>query len=63
MGISVGGATDLVRETSDIVLPATGLQCLSWIFVLSRQVQKTIYQNLFWALAYNGIGLPRLWRK
>lgn len=57
VGIAVGGATDLARETSDITLPVDGLMRLPWLFSLSRRVQKTIYQNLFWALSYNAIGL------
>lgn len=57
VGIAVGGATDLARETSDITLPVAGLMRLPWLFSLSRRVRKTIYQNLFWALSYNAIGL------
>ena len=57
IGIAVGGATDLARETADIVLPKGGLSRLPWLIRLSRQVQKTIYQNLAWALSYNAVGL------
>ncbi len=57
VGIAVGGATDLARETADIVLPKGGLSRLPWLIRLSRQVQKTIYQNLAWALSYNAVGL------
>lgn len=57
LGIAVGGATDLARETADVTLPAAGLIRLPWLFALSRKVQKTIYQNLAWALIYNSAGL------
>lgn len=57
IGIAVGGATDLARETADVVLPLGRLSRLPWLIRLSRMVQKTIYQNLAWALSYNAVGL------
>jgi len=57
VGIAVGGATDLARETADVVLPDGRLARLPWLIKLSRRVQKTIYQNLAWALGYNAVGL------
>ena len=53
IGIAVGGATDLARETADMVLPEGGLKLLPWVIKLSRNVRKTIITNIMWAFGYN----------
>jgi Cu2+-exporting ATPase len=57
VGIAVGSATDLARETAGIVLPAGGLRLLPWVIGLSQAVRRTILTNLLWAFGYNSIGL------
>jgi P-type Cu2+ transporter len=57
VGIAVGSATDLARETADIVLPQAGLTLLPWVIGLSWAVRRTILTNLAWAFGYNAIGL------
>jgi Cu2+-exporting ATPase len=57
VGIAVGSATDLARETADIVLPQGGPRLLPWAIGLSRAVRRTILTNLLWAFGYNSIGL------
>ena len=57
IGIAVGNATDLARETADLVLPEGGLWMLPWIIGLARTVHCTILTNLAWAFGYNLIGL------
>jgi Cu2+-exporting ATPase len=57
IGIAVGNATDLARETADLVLPEGGLWMLPWIIALARAVHRTILTNLAWAFGYNLIGL------
>ena len=57
VGIAVGSATDLARETADIVLPQGGLRLLPWAIGLSWAVRRTILTNLLWAFGYNSIGL------
>ena len=57
VGIAVGSATDLARETAGIVLPEGGLRLLPWVFDLSWAVRRTILTNLLWAFGYNSIGL------
>jgi P-type Cu2+ transporter len=57
VGIAVGSATDLARETAGIVLPARGLKLLPWVIELSRAVRWTILTSLLWAFGYNSIGL------
>ena len=57
VGIAVGSATDLARETASIVLPRGGLRLLPWVIELSWAVRRTILTNLLWAFGYNAIGL------
>ena len=57
VGIAVGSATDLARETAEIVLPQGGLRLLPWAIGLSWAVRRTILTNLLWAFGYNSIGL------
>ena len=57
VGIAVGGATDLARESADVVLPATGWQQLPGLLDLARRVRRVVYSNLAWALGYNLVAL------
>lgn len=57
VGIAVGGATDLARETADVTLPEGALERLPWLILLARRVRRTIYTNIAWALGYNMLTL------
>jgi P-type Cu2+ transporter len=57
IGIAVGSATDLARETAALVLPPGGLWMLPWVVDLARAVRTTILTNLLWAFGYNMIAL------
>jgi Cu2+-exporting ATPase len=57
VGIAVGSATDLARETASRVLPRDGLWKLPWVIAVARMVRKTILGNLIWALGYNLVAL------
>ncbi len=57
VGIAVGSATDLARETADLVLPADGLWLLPWVVGRARAVRSTILANLAWAFGYNLVAL------
>jgi Cu2+-exporting ATPase len=57
VGIAVGSATDLARETADLVLPADGLWLLPWVVRRARAVRATILANLAWAFGYNLVAL------
>jgi Cu2+-exporting ATPase len=57
IGIAVGSATDLARETASIVLPKDGLFMLPWVIGVARAVRKTIITNLIWAFGYNLVAL------
>jgi Cu2+-exporting ATPase len=57
VGVAVGSATDLARETADLVLPEDGLRLLPWTIQLARAVRRTIVSSLAWAFGYNLVAL------
>jgi Cu2+-exporting ATPase len=57
VGIAVGSATDLARETASLVLPKDGLWMLPWVINVARAVRSTIVTNLIWAFGYNAVAL------
>ena len=57
VGIAVGSATDLARETATLVLPLGGLWMLPWVISVARMVRRTILTNLLWAFSYNLVAL------
>jgi len=57
VGVAVGSATDLARETADLVLPDDGLRLLPWAIQLARAVRRTIVTSLAWAFGYNLVAL------
>jgi len=58
VGISIGSGTDIALETSDVVLMRDDLTSVINALRLSKRVVNKIKQNLFWAFAYNVIGIP-----
>ncbi|MDP6571220.1 MAG: heavy metal translocating P-type ATPase [Candidatus Marinimicrobia bacterium] len=58
IGIAIGSGTDVAIETSDIVLMRDDLNLVTHSWKLSKKVVGKIKQNLFWAFAYNVIGIP-----
>jgi P-type Cu2+ transporter len=57
VGIAVGSATDLARETADLVLPPEGLWLLPWVVSRARAVRSIVLANLAWAFGYNLVAL------
>lgn len=57
IGISIGNATDIAIESSDIVLLNNDLMGIVNVINLSKKVMNTIKVNLFWAFFYNCIGI------
>jgi Cu2+-exporting ATPase len=58
VGISLHGGTDVAIETAQIVLMQANLLDLVESIRLSRATFAKIRQNLFWAFAYNTVGIP-----
>ncbi|MGX1902343.1 heavy metal translocating P-type ATPase [Thermolongibacillus altinsuensis] len=58
VGIAIGTGTDVAIETADVTILGQDLTLIVKAIEMSRQTMKNIRQNLFWALAYNSIGIP-----
>ncbi len=58
IGIAIGTGTDVAIESGGIVLVKSDLRDLVAGIQLSRYTLDKIKQNLFWAFAYNIIGIP-----
>ena len=58
VAITVSSGTDIAAETSDIILMKNDLSDIARSIKISAAVTKNIKQNLFWAFAYNIVGIP-----
>ncbi len=58
VGIAMGTGTDVAMESADVVLVKGDLRAIVRAVGLSRAVMRNIRQNLFWAFAYNLVGVP-----
>ncbi|MEY4479409.1 MAG: hypothetical protein RLZZ267_87 [Bacillota bacterium] len=58
IGIAMGTGTDVAIEVADVTLLRGDLLSIVQAITISRLTMKNIRQNLFWALAYNSIGIP-----
>lgn len=58
IGIAIGSGTDVAMESADIVLMRSDLMDVPTAVELSKATIRNVKQNLFWAFAYNVIGIP-----
>ena len=58
LGVAMGGGMDVAMESGDVVLMREDLTGVLTALSLSRAVMRNIRQNLFWAFAFNTIGIP-----
>ncbi|MGU8055201.1 heavy metal translocating P-type ATPase [Streptococcus suis] len=58
VGLAIGSGTDIAIESADIVLMHSDILDVVKAVKLSQATMRTIKQNLFWAFAYNVIGIP-----
>jgi P-type Cu+ transporter len=58
LGMAMGTGIDVALESGDIVIMRGDLTGVLTALALSRATVKNIKQNLFWAFAYNVLGIP-----
>jgi Cu2+-exporting ATPase len=58
VSIAMGKGSDIAVDVADITLITDDLNAIPKAFTLSKQIINGIKQNLFWAFAYNIIGIP-----
>ncbi len=58
LGIAMGSGTDVAREAADLTVMADDLGQVALAIELSRATLRIIKTNLFWAFAYNTVGIP-----
>jgi Cu+-exporting ATPase len=58
IGMAIGTGTDVAMEAADVTLMRGDLNSIPDAILMSKRTMVNIKQNLFWALAYNVIGIP-----
>jgi Cu+-exporting ATPase len=58
VGMAMGGGSDIAVEAADVALLRSDLGGVADAVALSRRTMATMHQNLFWAFAYNVVGIP-----
>jgi len=57
-GMAIGTGTDVAMEAADITLIRGDLNSIADAIIMSHKTMRNIKQNLFWAFAYNTLGIP-----
>lgn len=57
LGIALGCGADIARESAGVCILNDNLSCVPWAVSLARQSVRLMRQNLFWAFAYNTVGI------
>jgi Cu+-exporting ATPase len=58
IGMAIGTGADVAMEAADVTLMRGDLNSIPDAIFMSRKTMANIKQNLFWALAYNVVGIP-----
>jgi Cu+-exporting ATPase len=58
VGITMATGSDVALDAGDVTLMRSDLNGVAAAIALSRGAMRVMRQNLFWAFAYNVIGIP-----
>ncbi len=58
VGIAMGTGTDVAIESAGVTLVKGDLRCIAKAIRLSHATMRNVKQNLFFAFAYNALGIP-----
>jgi len=58
LGIAMGSGTDVALATAGVALLRSDPRLVPAALAVARRTRAKIRQNLFWAFAYNVVGLP-----
>ncbi len=58
VGVAMGSGTDVAIQSASVTLLGGDLPALQRAYLLSQKAMENIHQNLFFAFAYNIIGVP-----
>jgi Cu+-exporting ATPase len=58
VGITMATGSDVATEAGDVTLMRSDLTGVAAAIALSRGTMRVMRQNLFWAFAYNVVGIP-----
>jgi Cu+-exporting ATPase len=58
IGMAMASGTDIAAEAASVTLMRSDLVGVEQAIVLARKTMGTMRQNLFWAFAYNVVGIP-----
>jgi Cu+-exporting ATPase len=58
VGMAIGSGTDVAKETGDAILIKDDLRDVVTALEIAQATMRKVKQNLFWAFAYNTLGIP-----
>jgi Cu+-exporting ATPase len=58
VGLAIGSGTDVAKETGDVILIRDDIRDVVVALEVARATMRKVKQNLFWAFAYNVLGIP-----
>lgn len=58
VGVAMGGGTDIAAQSAGVVIMSGGIGGVVQALAVARGTMRVVRQNLFWAFAYNVLGIP-----